>query len=99
MTLRVDISIVPYGVEENKYELYRLDVSNTGVVEDLGFGHIVCSYEVKAYKHNNETMQRVCNSPEYELENTVVIERHNRRDGFMELVHKVLDKLNVDRYE
>lgn len=97
MTLRVDISIVPYGVEENKYELYRLDISNTGVVEDQGFGHIVCSYEVKAYKCNNKTMQHIYKIPKYELEETVVIDCHNRRDGFIELIHKVLDKINKER--
>ena len=50
MTLRVEISIVPFGDEENVREIRRFNISNLGTV-DLG----ICAYgvEVDKYKTHN----------------------------------------------
>lgn len=94
MTLRVLIQIVPFGDEERVEDLYRLDVSNTGLIKDLGFGHQICSYSVKLLKKNNKTMQRLLHSQEWELEQEGVVKEHDRRDGPLVLVQTALEELN-----
>lgn len=93
MTLRVDISIVPFGREEQKYEIYRLDISNHGVVRDLGFGHEVCEYYGTLYKKSTPVMVEQLGYDEYEVVESVHIPEHDRRDGALSLVQKALDKL------
>lgn len=78
MTLRMTLEIVPYGVEEDKYDIMTLDISNTGTVKNEGFGNIYCSYEYSFKDHSGEV-----------LKSGNIIE-HNRRDGAVELVRKVL---------
>ena len=42
MTLRCVIEIVPHGEEQYKEPIFRLDISNQGLIRDEGFGHQVC---------------------------------------------------------
>lgn len=96
MTLRVDISIVPRGNEDEQYEIFRLDISNIGLIEDLGFGNQICRYLVKVYKINNDIIQRVARLPEQEFLFEEELDQHNRRDGAISLVQKAT-KLVMDR--
>ena len=91
MTLRVDISIIPYGQEDLKSNIFRLDISNHGEIRNEGFGNVICKYKMKMYRYNNETMQRLLNLPELELENEYDIPEHNRKDGAIELVRKACE--------
>lgn len=86
MTLRCTIEIVPYGDENRKSEICRLDISNTGTVRDEGFGHQICSYSVKLFRHNNAMEQNVCGAPKWELIGQEKIKEHDRRDGAVALV-------------
>ena len=96
MTLRVEVSIVPHGVEEGKYGLYRIDIHNRGLVRNEGFGHEICKYDYLVYRHNNETMVSQYGFEEFEVEATGVIPEHNRRDGALSLVQKVLDEIGAE---
>lgn len=97
MTLRVEISIVPFGDESGKYEIYRLDINNTGLVENLGFGHEICSYEYFLKRPIPEIL-RVKGGYDYDTEVSGEIERHDRRDGSWSLVNKILDQLKEKKY-
>lgn len=88
MTMRVEVSILPYGSEKGKYELFRLDISNIGLVRNEGFGHEICKYFVKVYQHNNAVMREQYNLPEWEWLMEDVVEEHDRRDGSIALVAK-----------
>jgi hypothetical protein len=99
MTLRVTLEIVPFGDETLKREIYRLDISNIGLVRNEGFGHEVCKYKVECYKTwYKSVINRDNPSPpdEWELVTTDFIEEHDRRDGAVALVQKatqlVMDK-------
>lgn len=96
MTLRVTIAIVPFGDEAIKDDLFRMDISNTGLLRDEGFGHQYCSYDVKVYRHNNEVMQMILEADEWELEAEAKVDSHNRRDGAFALVQKA-SKLMEDK--
>jgi len=89
MTLRVTIETVPYGDETLKETIFHLDINNTGDVRDMGFGNVVCSYDVLLYQHYNETMQSR-GMPKFELEDELKLPEHNRRDGALSLVYKAL---------
>lgn len=89
MTLRVTIEIIPYGVEDQKQSIFKFDIHNTGLVRNEGFGHEVCSYKAELFKYNNETMQKLLGSPEWEKEGEYVIKEHDRRDGMKSLNHKI----------
>lgn len=93
MTLRVDVSIVPHGNESLQESICRLDISNVGLVKDLGFGHLVCKYEVKPMRYNNKTIVRLTGESEWGKLPTFFIEEHDRRDGAIELVRKACEKL------
>lgn len=95
MTLRVDISIIPYGQEDLKSEIFRLDISNHGEIRNEGFGNVICKYKMKMYRYNNETMQKLLNSPELELENEYDIPEHNRKDGAIGLVRKACEIIEI----
>jgi hypothetical protein len=75
MTLRVRISIVPFGDEEQEREIHQINISN---LASLGLG--LCEYgvEMDKYKTGN-----------YDFKIT-----HQRQDGPLTLVYKVLEKLN-----
>lgn len=89
MTLRCTIEIVPFGVEENKQELFKLDISNVEQIEDQGFGNVLCKYNVKQYRYLNETMRHFMKTDEeWELEREFEIPIHNRRDGPIALIQK-----------
>lgn len=89
MTMRVTIEIVPFGQESEKYPIYEIDVHNTGIVEDRGFGHVICSYKAELFVCNNETQQKLLNSPRREKQGEFKIKEHDRRDGAIELTRKV----------
>lgn len=88
MTLRATIEIVPFGDEERKEELYRLDISNVGIVRKLGFGNDICEYSVKVYRKSPSTLVTQYGFDEYTLELEDTIPQHNRRDGAVALVAK-----------
>ncbi len=90
MTLRCTIEIVPYGEEDRKEQLFRVDVSNTGLVRDEGFGHHICSYSVYVYRHNNPTMRDLLKMKEWELEYERTIPEHDRRDGALKLIETAI---------
>lgn len=90
MTLRATIEIVPYGDETLSEKLYRIDVSNTGLIREEGFGHQICSYSVRVYHHHNPTMRDLLKTKEWELEYERTIPEHDRRDGALELIEKAI---------
>ena len=77
MTLRVRISIVPFGDEDQEREIHQINISN---LADVGLG--LCKYgvEMDKYKTGN-----------YDLNLT-----HQRQDGPLVLVSKVLGRLTDD---
>lgn len=87
MTLRVDLSIVPYGVEKNKYEIYRLNISNIETIRNEGFGHEICRYRVDLLG-KIVPMFRKKFKITWEHIDTDFIEEHDRRDGAVALVAK-----------
>ena len=94
MTLRISIGIVPFGDEENKYEIFRIDVSNQGTVRNLGFGHEICKYKAELFRKNTEVMQELLNYSEWTKEGEFIVEEHDRRDGAIELARKVTAALS-----
>lgn len=93
MTLRVDIGIDPFGSVSDHYPIFRLKISNEEVLEDKGFGHVVCRYKVQLLRHNNSTMRAVTDVKEWEIENECEVV-HDRRDGAIELVRKATEALS-----
>jgi hypothetical protein len=89
MTLRCDISIIPFGDEDYEIPISRLDIHNIGTVESLGFGNDICNYKVEYFDfdHFHKTLVKVS---DYEVQN------HNRRDGAEVLVQKALRALGQD---
>jgi len=85
MTLRATIEIIPYGDEESKREIFRLDISNIQLVERGAFGHDICKYSVKVYAP--ESVQ----GSDMELIHEGVIDKHDRRDGAVALVAKAAE--------
>lgn len=75
MTLRVNISIVPYGVEENEYQIARIDIHNLRQIEDQGFGNQICEYKAEFKKFEDW---------EWKITDTASL-IHNRRDGSVRL--------------
>lgn len=95
MTLRCNIEIVPYGEEKEKYPIFRLDISNIETIRDEGFGHEICKYSVKKFRHLNPTMRQIFKTDkEWELEKEGEIAEHDRRDGAIELVRKACVLMN-----
>ncbi len=89
MTLRIEIKVVPYGNEDAVYPLAKLDISSVREIEDLGFGHRVCEYEVELY-----SLVPYANAEEVAVTGTIV---HNRRDGAIALAEKAC-ALMKDRF-
>ena len=92
MTLRATLEIVPYGDETAKREIFRLDISNIGLVERGAFGNDICKYKVNLSGKVDERLRKE-GEPEWEHFETDFIERHNRRDGAVALVAKAADLL------
>lgn len=89
MTLRATIEIVPYGIEAQAYKLFKLGISNIEELRDEGFGHVICKYEVKVYRHLNETTRNLMKvEDEWEYLLTEYVDEHDRRDGSIALVAK-----------
>ncbi len=79
MTLRVTLSIVPFGVEEDIYDIHQINISNLGPENKELLKSHICEYGVEVDKYK---------TGEY---NTKVI--HDRTDGALNLVRKVLENL------
>jgi hypothetical protein len=77
MTLRVRISIVPFGDEDLEREIHQINISN---LASLGLGLWEYGIEVDKYK-----------TGDYDFKLT-----HQRQDGPLVLVNKVLTELNND---
>lgn len=84
MTLRMTLEIVPFGSEDDKYQLCELDIWNIEEARNLGFGHAICRY---GYRLNKKPVGRYA---EEEVLYQGVIPEHDRKDGALELVRKVL---------
>ena len=93
MTLRMTVEIVPFGNEDGKYEIFVLDISNTGLIRNEGFGHQVCSYEYNLYKPIPDILKDGEDGEDYDTESTGTIPEHDRRDGSLELIRKVLEDI------
>lgn len=75
MTLRVNISVVPHGIEEDEYQIARIDIHNQRQIEDQGFGNQICEYKAE-FKHRIDD--------EWETIDSTSL-THNRRDGSVRL--------------
>lgn len=85
MTLRVELKIIPFGVESDEYSIGKIDISNQGVVEQLPFGNIICRYNGV---YSEMTLGK--------LEEIKTVEvTHNRKRGAVELVKLVCEKLDL----
>lgn len=84
MTLRVKLEIIPYGVEGNAYDVAEINISNIEEVENLGFGHSICNYKYHCSVPVGETMETRAEG---------MIYNHDRRDGAIELVQRVLTSI------
>lgn len=91
MTLRCLIQIVPFGREEHKEDICRLDISNIKTVRNEGFGHEICKYSVSLFRYNNSTVRDLLKAEEWELTSEGEIAEHDRRDGAIELVRKATE--------
>lgn len=90
MTLRVTLEVVPFGEEGGKYEIFSVDINNTGLIEDRGFGHQICSYEFFV-KRPIPDILRQPEGPTHDIEGEGVVPSHDRRDGALRLVQAVLN--------
>lgn len=90
MTLRATIEIIPHGNENNKRNIYRLNISNVGLVRNEGFGNEICRYrvEVQAAIFKSPILNNMDEEKEWETIDIDWIEEHNRRDGAINLVAK-----------
>ena len=82
MTLRCKLEIVPYGVEEDAYEICRIDISSQGPVsppECTLENYPVYNYTAKFYKNSDHYLCDI-------VENI----HHVREDGALALVEEVL---------
>ena len=89
MTLRVKLEIVPFGVESDSYEIFYMDISNTGTVRNMGFGHEICSYKFKIMKPVPPIL--IKDGVTHEVYHEGIIPEHDRRDGPWVLVSKCLE--------
>ena len=81
MTMRVTISIVPFGDEEKKYDIETLNISNMGPDEEWDDENI-CEY---AIEHN-----------EYKkFSKPFLAVSHNRKNGALVLAEVALAELNA----
>ena len=97
MTLRLAIEIVPYGYEDQKYEIFRLDVNNTGLVRNEGFGHEICSYDYFLRRPIPPTLLQE-GGETHDVDTEGKIPEHDRRDGPLVLFEKVLADMREREY-
>jgi hypothetical protein len=93
MTLRVELKIIPHGAEDQAYEIFRLDIHNNGIVDDMGFGNVFCKYSGVLYKKSTQAMIDSLGFDEWEREDEFWGVIHNRRDGALPLVYEAIRKL------
>lgn len=82
MTLRVELKIMPFGIESDEYRIGYIDIANIGEVDNLGFGHSICNYSVTLFKPNGMA---------FESDEPKILERHDRRDGAIELARRACE--------
>lgn len=83
MTLRVTLSIVPFGNEDNIYEIGKLDIYNVGpTLLQWDASSVTYLYRVLNQSSGDEGL--------YEKEI-----HHRREDGAWKLVQKVLTDLDI----
>jgi hypothetical protein len=80
MTLRVRISIVPFGDETQEREIHQINISNLGSVNE--FRTEFCKYGVELNKYK---------TGEYDA-----LVKHWRDDGAIYLVNTALEKLLIN---
>jgi hypothetical protein len=94
MTLRVTVEIVPYGDENYKTEIGRLDISNVGTVADKGLGHKICKYEVLQLEEFSSGTNR-----EFRVWRWPYVAEHDRKNGFWKLLYLALkEKFELDDF-
>ena len=83
MTLRVTFEVVPHGVEEDAYKIGMLFIHNrtSSVMGQATYGGTMELYDYFGTGYGDDEA--------VEFEGV----KHNRQDGFMALVRKVLEKL------
>lgn len=79
MTLRVTLSIVPHGIEEDIYNIHQINISNLGPYNKDLLRSDVCEYGVEVDKYKTE---------EYDYR---II--HDRKDGPITLVSLALKEI------
>jgi hypothetical protein len=79
MTLRVTVEIVPFGQEDKKYEIGRLDIFNKGRVD---FDH--CEYGILEFNVEKD---------DFGMYDKTVL--HRRNLGAWKLIEKVIRELDV----
>ena len=60
MTLRIEISIVPFGVEDDKYVLDTINVSNRGMI-DWG----IAQYSVEHNKYHEDLEPKITHNRDH----------------------------------
>lgn len=80
MTLRVTLTIVPYGDESSKYDIGSMDISNMGGA--MGF----CEYRATQYSDGHTVLKQT-------VDGTLT---HLRKEGPWVLVKKAIESLKID---
>lgn len=88
MTLRVKLEIVPFGREEEAREIGRLDINNIGNCEYWQHFGNRCLYNVIMIEHDKNSAGMFKQSV-----------KHFRSDGPWDLLHSVLDDLEIWRFK
>lgn len=79
MTLRVTLSIVPFGNEDDLYDIHHINISNLGPADNNLLSSDVCRYGVEVDKYKTGKY-------DYEI-------AHNRKDGAIALVSLALKEI------
>ncbi len=79
MTLRVTLTIVPYGDEQSKYDIGTLDISN--IRGAMGY----CEYRATQFSDGHTVLKQT-------VDGTLT---HDRRDGPWVLVKKAIESLGI----
>lgn len=77
--LRVTIEIVPFGIEENKRTLSTINIINDGTGNNK-YGN----YRIERISEDKENL--IPKNDKFE------IKRHNRYDGYIKLLQRVINK-------
>lgn len=83
MTLRVEVSIIPFGDESGKRIIHTLNISNIGQKMDMYEDEYLYVVEQDKYKELSEDDIRLI---------------HKRGDGALELVRKAVERVLENDY-